>query len=164
MIDHVVTYGAGHFYIARPTRAVDPGRDIDMYNSYAQRGVADRDHVLTAGLAMVPQLRACACWVLGGSDMTMTQSDHRQDAFGQCLSQRRLVLAGSRPTGSGWRFAHTIAEDAPLPSTPNCRSAALKPAISLTRAARADPQLLGRADDHLDALLARAVMTRPLYR
>ena len=39
IIDNVVTFGAGHFYISQSDKGgLVFGGDIDMYNSYAQRG------------------------------------------------------------------------------------------------------------------------------
>ena len=39
MIDVVVTFGAGHFYVSQSDKGgLVFGGDIDGYNSYAQRG------------------------------------------------------------------------------------------------------------------------------
>ena len=58
MIDHVVTFGAGHFYISQSDKGgLVFGGDIDMYNSYAQKGNLPLiEEVVTAGLAMIPSL------------------------------------------------------------------------------------------------------------
>ena len=56
MIDHVVTFGAGHFYISQSDKGgLVFGGDIDMYNSYAQKGnLPMSEEVVTAGVAMIP--------------------------------------------------------------------------------------------------------------
>ena len=119
LIDHVVTYGAGHFYLSQSDKGgLVFGGDLDMYNSYAQRGNMETiDHVMRGGIAMVPslsRLRVLRHW--GGiMDMTMDGSpiigkspiDNLYLNCGWCYG-------GFKATpGSGWVFAHTIAEDAP---------------------------------------------------
>ena len=50
-IDHVITYGAGHFYISQSDKGgLVFGAEIDGYNSYAQRGnLATVEHVMEEG-------------------------------------------------------------------------------------------------------------------
>ena len=118
-IDHVVTFGAGHFYISQSDKGgLVFGGDIDMYNSYAQKGNLPLiEDVVTAGLAMIPglsRLRIVRHW--GGiMDMSMDGSpiigkspiDNLYLNCGWCYG-------GFKATpGSGWVFAHTIANDAP---------------------------------------------------
>jgi sarcosine oxidase subunit beta len=119
MLDHVVTYGAGHFYISQSDKGgLVFGGDLDGYNSYAQRGnLTMVEHVMTAGVAMIPalsRLRVARSW--GGiMDMTMDGSpiiaksplDNLYLSCGWCYG-------GFKATpGSGWVFAHTIAQDRP---------------------------------------------------
>lgn len=119
IIDHVVTFGAGHFYISQSDKGgLVFGGDIDMYNSYAQKGNLPLiEDVVTAGLAMIPglsRLRIVRHW--GGiMDMSMDGSpiigkspiDNLYLNCGWCYG-------GFKATpGSGWVFAHTIANDAP---------------------------------------------------
>jgi sarcosine oxidase subunit beta len=119
MIDNVVTFGAGHFYVSQSDKGgLVFGGDIDMYNSYAQRGNLPLiEDVVTAGLAMIPslsRLRIVRHW--GGiMDMSMDGSpiigkspiDNLYLNCGWCYG-------GFKATpGSGWVFAHTIANDAP---------------------------------------------------
>ncbi|MED5226494.1 MAG: sarcosine oxidase subunit beta family protein, partial [Pseudomonadota bacterium] len=78
MIDHVVTFGAGHFYISQSDKGgLVFGGDIDMYNSYAQKGNLPMiEEVVTAGLAMIPslsRLRITRHWG-GVMDMSMDGS------------------------------------------------------------------------------------------
>ena len=119
LIDTVVTFGAGHFYVSQSDKGgLVFGGDIDMYNSYAQRGNTPMiEHVVSAGLAMIPslsRLRILRHW--GGiMDMSMDGSpiigkspiDNLYLNCGWCYG-------GFKATpGSGWVFAHTIANDAP---------------------------------------------------
>jgi sarcosine oxidase subunit beta len=119
--DHVVTFGAEHFYLSQSDKGgLVFGGDLDMYNSYAQRGnLPTIDHVMRAGLAMVPsisRLRLLRHWG-GVMDMSMDGSpiigkspiDNLYLNCGWCYG-------GFKATpGSGWVFAHTIAEDEPHP-------------------------------------------------
>ncbi|MBH67847.1 MAG: sarcosine oxidase subunit beta [Rhodospirillaceae bacterium] len=119
MIDNVVTFGAGHFYISQSDKGgLVFGGDIDMYNSYAQKGNLPLiEEVVSAGIAMIPRLsrlRITRHW--GGiMDMSMDGSpiigkspiDNLYLNCGWCYG-------GSKATpGSGWVFAHTIANDSP---------------------------------------------------
>jgi methylglutamate dehydrogenase subunit A len=75
LIDHVITYGAGHFYVSQSDKGgLVFGGGTDGWNSYAQRGnwpvVED---VLAAGLTLMPalsRLRVLRQWG-GVMDMTM---------------------------------------------------------------------------------------------
>jgi sarcosine oxidase subunit beta len=119
LIDTVVTFGAGHFYVSQSDKGgLVFGGDIDMYNSYAQRGNTPMiEHVVSAGLAMIPslsRLRILRHW--GGiMDMSMDGSpiigkspiDNLYLNCGWCYG-------GFKATpGSGWVFAYTIANDQP---------------------------------------------------
>ena len=119
LMDNVVTFGAGHFYISQSDKGgLVLGGDIDMYNSYAQRGNLPMiEHVMAAGVAMMPslsRLRVVRHWG-GVMDMSMDGSpiigkspiDNLYLNCGWCYG-------GFKATpGSGWVFAHTIAEDKP---------------------------------------------------
>ena len=58
LLDTVVTFGAAHFYISQSDKGgMVMGGDLDMYNSYAQRGnLPAVEHALSAGLALFPCL------------------------------------------------------------------------------------------------------------
>jgi len=122
-IDHVVTYGAGHFYVSQSDKGgLVFGGDLDGYNSYAQRGnLATVEHVIEAGKAMIPALsriRVLRSW--GGLvDMSMdgspiidrTPHDNLYLNSGWCYG-------GFKATpGSGFCFAHLIARGEPHPVT-----------------------------------------------
>jgi methylglutamate dehydrogenase subunit A len=114
-IDHVVTFGAGHFYVSQSDKGgLVFGGDIDGYNSYAQRGnLACVEHVAEAGVAMIPslsRLNVLRSWG-GVVDMSMdgspiidrTPIDNLYLNAGWCYG-------GFKATpGSGFCFAHLIA-------------------------------------------------------
>jgi sarcosine oxidase subunit beta len=121
VLDTVVTYGAGHFYVSQSDKGeLVMGGDIDFYNSYAQRGnFAAIEHALVGGLQLFPWLRRLRLMRLWGGvmDMTMdgspiiskTPIEHLYIDGGWCYG-------GFKATpGSGWVFAHTLANDAPHP-------------------------------------------------
>ncbi|MEM8987793.1 MAG: sarcosine oxidase subunit beta family protein [Pseudomonadota bacterium] len=118
ILDTVVTFGAGHFYISQSDKGgLVFGGDLDGYNSYAQRGgFPMMHHVMSGGMAIMPRLgrlRLLRHW--GGiMDMTMdgspiickTKVDGLYLNGGWCYGGFKATPA------SGWCFAHTIANDA----------------------------------------------------
>ena len=56
LIDTVITFGAGHFYISQSDKGgLVFGGDLDGYNSYARRGNLPMvEHVIEAGVALKP--------------------------------------------------------------------------------------------------------------
>jgi sarcosine oxidase subunit beta len=95
-IDHVVTFGAGHFYISQSDKGgLVFGGDIDGYNSYAWRGnlpTSRRDGRGHGDLAR-PRAHPHAAPV-GRADghVDGRLADHRPHAGRRALSQLRLVL------------------------------------------------------------------------
>ncbi|MGA1833531.1 sarcosine oxidase subunit beta family protein, partial [Rhizobium wenxiniae] len=77
-IDHVIVYGAGHFYISQSDKGgLVFGADIDYYSSYAQRGnLATVEHTMEEGASLIPGLsRAKVLRSWGGvMDMSMDGS------------------------------------------------------------------------------------------
>ena len=117
VLDGVVTFGAGHFYISQSDKGeMVMGGDLDGYNSYAQRGnLPTIQHVLSGGLALFPflsRLKMLRTW--GGiMDMSMDGSPiidktHIEGLYLNC----GWCYGGFKSTPvSGWTFAHTIAQD-----------------------------------------------------
>ncbi len=116
-INHVVTFGAGHFYVSQSDKGgLVFGGDIDGYNSYAQRGnLATVEHVVEAGVAMIPalsRLRVLRSWG-GVMDMSMdgspiidrTHIDNLYLNAGWCYGGFKATPA------SGFCFAHLIARN-----------------------------------------------------
>ena len=97
LIDTVITFGAGHFYISQSDKGgLVFGGDIDGYNSYAQRGnLPTVEDVCEGGMALMPmigRLRMLRSW--GGlMDMSMDGSPiiDKTPVDGP-LPQCRLVL------------------------------------------------------------------------
>ena len=97
VIDSVVTFGAGHFYISQSDKGgLVFGGDIDGYNSYAQRGnLPIVEDVMEEGMAIWPGPRARPhAAPVGRPDghVDGRLADHRPDAGRRALSQLRLVL------------------------------------------------------------------------
>src|SRR4029078_4285451 len=74
LIDHVVTFGAGHFYVIQSDKGgLVFGGDIDGYKFYAQRGnLPVVEDVAEGGLALFPnlaRLRVLRSWA-GALDMS----------------------------------------------------------------------------------------------
>lgn len=119
LIDTVVTFGAGHFYISQSDKGgLVFGGDIDGYNSYAWRGNLPMvEDVAECGMALMPmlgRLRVMRSW--GGlMDMSMDGSPiiDRTPVDGLYLNAGWCYGGFKATPASGWCFAHTIARDEP---------------------------------------------------
>ena len=119
ILDTVVTYGAGHFYISQSDKGeLVAGGDLDFYPSYAQKGnLPILEEVVAAGLQMFPilsRVRMLRQW--GGiMDMTLDGSPIiSKTPIDNFYLNGGWCYGGFKATpGSGWVFAHTIAHDAP---------------------------------------------------
>ena len=121
LIDTVVTFGAAHFYISQSDKGgLVFGGDLDGYNSYAQRGNLPMvEEVMSAAMALFPnlgRLRLLRHWA-GVMDMTMDGSPIiARTPVDRLYLNGGWCYGGFKATpGSGWVFAHTIANDAPHP-------------------------------------------------
>jgi sarcosine oxidase subunit beta len=116
-IDHVVTFGAGHFYISQSDKGgLVFGGDIDGYNSYAWRGnLPTVEDVMEGGMAIWPglgRIRMLRQW--GGlMDMSMDGSPiiDRTPVGGLYLNCGWCYGGFKATPASGWCFAHLIARD-----------------------------------------------------
>ncbi|MEM6409744.1 MAG: FAD-dependent oxidoreductase, partial [Pseudomonadota bacterium] len=116
-VDHVVTFGAGHFYFSQSDKGgLVLGGDLDGYKSYAQRGnLALVEHVAEAGVAMLPglsRIRLLRSW--GGiMDMTMDGSPIiDKTPLSNLYLNAGWCYGGFKATpASGYCFAHLIATD-----------------------------------------------------
>jgi len=121
LIDTVVTFGAGHFYISQSDKGgLIFGGDLDGYNSYAQRGnLPMMEHVMAGGMAVMPaigRLRMLRHW--GGiMDMSFDGSPFicKTGIEGLYLNGGWCYGGFKATPASGWCFAHTIARDEPHP-------------------------------------------------
>ena len=119
VLDGVITFGAGHFYCSQSDKGgLVFGGDLDMYNSYAQRGnLPVVEDVMEGGMALIPALgrvRMLRSW--GGiMDMSMdgspfidkTHVDGLYFNGGWCYGGFKATPA------SGWCYAHLLATDTP---------------------------------------------------
>lgn len=119
LIDTVITFGAGHFYISQSDKGgLVFGGDLDGYNSYAQRGSLPLvEHVMEEGMALMPmlgRLRVVRSWG-GVMDMSMDGSPiiDRTPIDGLYLNAGWCYGGFKATPASGWCFAHTIARDEP---------------------------------------------------
>jgi sarcosine oxidase subunit beta len=121
LIHHVITFGAGHFYISQSDKGgLVFGGDIDGYNSYAQRGnLPTVEDVCEGGMALMPSIgrvRILRSWG-GVVDMSMDGSpiiDHTP-VEGLYLNAGWCYGGFKATPASGWCFAHLIARDEPHP-------------------------------------------------
>jgi methylglutamate dehydrogenase subunit A len=119
LIDCVLTFGAGHFYISQSDKGgLVFGGDLDGYNSYAQRGnLPTVEDIVEGGIALWPglgRLRILRHW--GGLvDMTMDGSPiiDRTPVDGLYLNAGWCYGGFKATPASGWCFAHMIARDEP---------------------------------------------------
>ena len=119
VLDGVVTFGAGHFYISQSDKGgLVFGGDLDGYNTYAQRGNLPLvEEVCEEGIALMPPIsRARLLRTWGGiMDMSMDGSpfiDHTpiEGLYfngGWCYGGFKATPA------SGWCFAHLITNNHP---------------------------------------------------
>jgi len=119
LIDHVVTFGAGHFYVSQSDKGgLVFGGDLDGYNSYAQRGnLPVVEDVAEGGLALFPnlaRLRILRNWA-GLVDMSMDGSPiiDKTDIAGLYLNCGWNYGGFKATPASGEAFAHLIAENEP---------------------------------------------------
>jgi len=119
MIDHVVSFGMGHFYISQSDKGgLVFGGDLDFHASYAARGnLPMAEHVMEAAMSLMPaigQARVLRSW--GGiMDMTPDGSPvidrtHVEGLYlncGWCYGGFKAVPA------SGFALAHLLATDTP---------------------------------------------------
>lgn len=121
VIDGVVTFGAGHFYISQSDKGgLVFGGDIDGYNSYAQRGnlpiiedVMESAMGLWPGLGRVRMLRHWG----GVMDMSMDGSPiiDTTPVEGLYLNSGWCYGGFKATPASGFCFAHLIATGQPHP-------------------------------------------------
>ena len=119
IIDTVVTSGASHVYISQTDKGeVLFGGDLDLYNSYAQRGNLPRiEYVVQSVLTLFPclsRVRMMRTWG-GVMDMSMDGSPiiGKTPIDGLYLNSGWCYGGFKATPGSGWCFAHTIAHDQP---------------------------------------------------
>jgi methylglutamate dehydrogenase subunit A len=119
VIDHVVSYGMGHFYISQSDKGgLVFGGDIDMYASYAARGNLPMvEHVMEAGMTLMPMLARAKVLRSWGGIMDMTPDG--SPIIDKTHIDGLFVDAGWNYGGfkaapaSGWCMAHLMATGTP---------------------------------------------------
>ena len=119
IIDTVITYGAGHFYISQSDKGeLVMGGDLDFYPSYSQRGnLPIVEESIVGGLEMFPMLSRVRLMRQWGGVMDMTLDG--SPIIGKSPIDNFYINCGwcyggfKATPGSGWVFAHTIAYDEP---------------------------------------------------
>ncbi len=119
VLDGVVTYGAGHFYVSQSDKGgLVFGGDIDGYNSYAQRGnLPVVEDVAEGGMSLMPMIgRARLLRMWGGiMDMSMDGSPFidRTGIDGLYFNGGWCYGGFKATPASGLCFAHLMATDRP---------------------------------------------------
>jgi heterotetrameric sarcosine oxidase beta subunit len=115
VIDHVVTFGMGHFYISQSDKGglVFCG-DLDFYASYASRGnLPMAEHVMEAGMTLMPMIGRARVLRSWGGIMDMTPDG--SPIIDKTPVEGLFVDAGWNYGGfkavpaSGWCMAHLMA-------------------------------------------------------
>ena len=116
-IDHVVSFGMGHFYISQSDKGgLVFGGNIDFYSSYASRGnLPMKEHVMEAAMTLMPMIGKAKVLRSWGGVMDMTPDgspvidktviDGLFLNCGWCYGGFKAVPA------SGYGFAHLLATD-----------------------------------------------------
>ncbi len=118
-IDHVVTYGMGHFYISQSDKGgLVFGGDLDFYASYAARGnLPMAEHVLEAGMTLMPMIGKARMLRSWGGIMDMSPDGSpiidKTDISGLYLNCGWCYGGFKAVPGSGFSMAHLVAKDEP---------------------------------------------------
>ncbi|MEZ5752402.1 MAG: sarcosine oxidase subunit beta family protein [Paracoccaceae bacterium] len=119
VIDHVVSFGMGHFYISQSDKGgLVFGGDLDFYASYAARGNLPMvEHVMEAGMTLMPMIgRAKVLRSWGG---IMDMSPDGSPIIDKTPVDGLFVNCGWNYGGfkavpaSGWCLAHLMATGEP---------------------------------------------------
>ena len=117
VIDHVVTFGMGHFYISQSDKGgLVFGGDLDFYPSYAQRGnLPAAEHVMEAAMTLMPMIGRAKVLRSWGGIMDMTPDGSpiidRAPIDGLYLDCGWCYGGFKAVPGSGYALAHLLATD-----------------------------------------------------
>ncbi|GGE28993.1 sarcosine oxidase subunit beta [Primorskyibacter flagellatus] len=117
VIDNVVTFGMGHFYISQSDKGgLVFGGDLDFYPSYAQRGnLPTVEHVMEAGMTLMPMIGRAKMLRSWGGIMDMTPDGSpiidRAPIEGLYLDCGWCYGGFKAVPGSGFALAHLLATD-----------------------------------------------------
>ncbi|MCV3272606.1 sarcosine oxidase subunit beta family protein [Roseobacter sinensis] len=114
-IDHVVTFGMGHFYISQSDKGgLVFGGDLDFYASYASRGnLPTAEHVMEAGMTLMPMIGKAKLLRSWGGIMDMTPDGSpiidKTDTEGLFIDCGWCYGGFKAVPASGYAFAHLMA-------------------------------------------------------
>ncbi len=116
-IDHVISYGMGHFYISQSDKGgLVFGGDLDFHASYAARGnLPMAEHVMEAGMTLMPMIGRARVLRSWGGIMDMTPDGSpiidRTEVEGLYIDCGWCYGGFKAAPASGECFAHLIATD-----------------------------------------------------
>ncbi len=119
VIDHVVSFGMGHFYISQSDKGgLVFGGDLDFYASYAQRGnLPMMEHVMEAGMTLMPMLGKARVLRSWGGIMDMTPDGSpiidKTDTEGLFIDCGWCYGGFKAVPASGYALAHLMATGQP---------------------------------------------------
>ena len=119
VIDHVVSFGMGHFYISQSDKGgLVFGGDLDFYASYAARGNLPMvEHVMEAGMTLMPMIGKAKVLRSWGGIMDMTPDGSpiidRTDVGGLYIDCGWNYGGFKAVPASGWCMAHLMATGEP---------------------------------------------------
>ena len=119
VIDHVVTYGMGHFYISQSDKGgLVFGGDLDFYASYGARGnLPMLEHVMEAGMTLMPMIGKAKILRSWGGIVDMTPDGSpiidRTDVGGLFVDCGWNYGGFKATPASGWCMAHLMATGEP---------------------------------------------------
>lgn len=115
VIDHVVSFGMGHFYISQSDKGgLVFGGDLDFYASYAARGNLPMvEHVMEAGMTLMPMIGRARVLRSWGGIMDMSPDGSpiidKTDIHGLFLDCGWNYGGFKAVPASGWCMAHLMA-------------------------------------------------------
>ncbi|SPH18781.1 Sarcosine oxidase subunit beta [Defluviimonas aquaemixtae] len=118
-IDHVVSFGMGHFYISQSDKGgLVFGGDLDFYASYAARGNLPMvEHVMEAGMTLMPMIGKAKVLRSWGGIMDMTPDGSpiidSTDVGGLYIDCGWNYGGFKAVPASGWCMAHLMATGDP---------------------------------------------------
>lgn len=120
VIDHVISFGMGHFYISQSDKGgLVFGGDLDFYSSYAQRGnLPMKEHVMEAGMTLMPMIGKAKVLRSWGGIMDMTPDGSpiidKMDGIDGLFVDCGWNYGGFKAVpASGWAMAHLMATGQP---------------------------------------------------
>jgi sarcosine oxidase subunit beta len=138
VIDHVVSFGMGHFYISQSDKGgLVFGGDLDFYASYAARGNLPMvEHVMEAGMTLMPMIGKAKVLRSWGGIMDMTPDgspiiDRVAGVDGLFFDGGWCYGGFKAAPASGWCMAHLMATGNPHEAAAKMRMDRFRTGIGL---------------------------------